>query len=279
MSNTNSNLPWLKHFPASLVMHTRGMDAKQIGIYVILRDQSWIYGPLPNDREELDSLAGGEDTSYVIKRMFKLDPDGKLYDPKLEQIRAEVLAEYEERRARTAKARKTRWENQNSLSQRSDSTVTAEEVDIEVEEEADAKAEVNVEAKANVFAQAAPNASAVAPAGAGASASAHLSRDLSSGSQSLHKVPPSGAAPPKTATAGSSAGESGGLPKFRLQSGRYVNITAETLAQWKREYPRANFKQIIDTAARSSINEPFADAEAVRGIIVYRAQRACGIAA
>jgi hypothetical protein len=60
---------------------------------------------------------------------------------------------------------------------------------------------------------------------------------------------------------------------------KLIPISPETLRQWKLEYPKADFERIITAAANSSLNDPFPDLETVRETIIYRAQRASGIAA
>src|SRR6266404_3266874 len=110
--NTFESPWWYRHVPRDFMSSpdVQIMTAEECGSYFFLLQNAWLGGAdctLPNDPERLAKLARVAKVSDTVLGKFKLDKEGRLYNPRL-------LDEWKEAVKRSKDATKSanaRWEN------------------------------------------------------------------------------------------------------------------------------------------------------------------------
>jgi uncharacterized protein YdaU (DUF1376 family) len=117
---------WYRHVPRDFMSSpdVQIMTAEECGSYFFLLQNAWLSGQdctLPNDPERLAKLARVAKLSETVLGKFKLDKEGRLYNPRL-------LDEWKEAIKRSKdgkKAIQTRWEKKVRQNNDRDTTVSA----------------------------------------------------------------------------------------------------------------------------------------------------------
>lgn len=102
-----ARMPW---YPRDFASATRGWPLVARGIYRELLDAQWDLGGLPNDAEVLRGIAGASPAEWrrgwpVVRSKFRVGPDGRLRNARLEQHRETAL----NLRKRAKSGAKGRW--------------------------------------------------------------------------------------------------------------------------------------------------------------------------
>ncbi len=154
--NDGFGLPWFKFTPAGWRARTVGLSHDLRSIYLDLICYQWDTGAIPNDDEVINSIVGA-DAQIIVKRFFKVNTDGELFDPWLESIRTEAIGESAINRARTLPATQARLaklkadKNKSPSSRTRQGYVTREEREVEKEQsESDALSTSNIASPASL---------------------------------------------------------------------------------------------------------------------------------
>lgn len=118
-----TELPYMPLFCKDLDSSTRDMTTAQFGAYMRLLVYAWPNGGFPNDYETCSRIAGGisEDDWRVLRRRFVVLDEGtneeRLSHRRLESVREEYATKYKKRCESARKARQSRQEQQQPVSE------------------------------------------------------------------------------------------------------------------------------------------------------------------
>lgn len=287
MTKTTAHLPWFKFFGNDFLGRIVGLTNEEVGMYIKLMAYSWS-NPLPNKPAVVASVVGG-DASVVIQRFFEEDESGMLFDTRLRELKDEAIEKGESasergKRGGQARARKAQRDDSGKYitapnadardAQRSPASATLldQQGQTNTESETESHSDANTNANIEPLALARRSAPSFANATDGAPVIQLPTGNRQPSNWTVR--PPFGAAPPNQR----GAGVQSVTPKIKVGDGSNVTITEKSLTEWQGQYPKADIARIVTSLASSSVSAPFADADAIRAEIIYRAQRACKLA-
>ena len=143
MSDPRRGFEWFPFYVTRFLAsrRVRRMDARQVGIYLLLMCEQWEHGPIPDDDDELTFVGrcGVEEVRQVLSGCFRLSAAGWVND-RLEEIRDEQTAKSEQAK-RAADAKRTQ-SGRSTDAQRTVSGRSTDALPIEVDVEVDGEVEV-----------------------------------------------------------------------------------------------------------------------------------------
>lgn len=132
----NNELPWFMFYCNDFLAKTRSLTTEQVGALILLDAYFWENGPIPNNPDVFNRIAGNVDASQVVEQFFQIDTDGRLFDPYMVELREAAIESANKKRELTKNASKARWKHRNgeatdkfSVTQNSSVTETDTESD------------------------------------------------------------------------------------------------------------------------------------------------------
>ena len=160
--------PAFQFYAADFLTDTSDWTPEEVGVYIRLLSTQWINGSLPNDMGRLARISGTAVATMVeiwltLGCKFVEAPDGKLLNPKLEEVRYQretFLKKQSEKGKKSAARRKneprletrlSRGYNSGSNSVATETQPIEDEVEEEIEDEKEKKGDGVEEGKENSY--------------------------------------------------------------------------------------------------------------------------------
>lgn len=105
---------WMPLYCADSLANTARLTTRQFGAYVLLMIKCWRNGPLPNNDGILRQITHLEKSQWkldgpALKAYFPEDPDGKLHNERMDELKMTALENRRMAKERSEKANAARW--------------------------------------------------------------------------------------------------------------------------------------------------------------------------
>ena len=108
--NSSTKKPYFPFYPGDFLMATGHWTNAEVGAYLRLLCHQWANGSVPADERRISNIVGVHGADFiemwsVVRAKFTADGEGRLVNPRLEKVRAEV----DDRSDKARKAAQQRW--------------------------------------------------------------------------------------------------------------------------------------------------------------------------